>query len=137
MRQYNEALIVAYRTGRLDSLKAVAGEREVGRVIALVDLKTAGHLVLESDLRGFEVVSVAVAGPETWRVRTRETWQYQDRPTRPGMTVGPRFVAEMDMEYEVARQEGRLKVMKGRTLESRYVEPPGLAAPSSLGGSPR
>lgn len=130
---YAEALTEAYRMSDASRLRDVAGEKEVGRVRVLIDLKRSSGLVLESRIESFTVTGVRAAGPDGLVVRTRERWRYHDRPTRPGRPPGPVFVAEMEMEWDLARVRGTWRVEKGRTLSSRYLEPKGFAPGKSEG----
>jgi hypothetical protein len=90
-------------------------------VQVLVDLKTAGKLVLESKIEAFEVTSTATSG-DTATVETRERWRYHDRHTKPGEPNGPDFVAEMKMRYELVREGGRWKVGAVSTLSNEYLD---------------
>lgn len=126
IRAYNEALIVAYRTNDPGGLEKVAGENEVRKLVALIDLKRQGSLALESRLEEFEVIAAESAGEELTIVRTRERWRYWDRALRPGMSPGPVFLADMWMTWELGREKGAWKVLNGRTDRSDYLEPKGF-----------
>jgi hypothetical protein len=102
-------------------------------VQVLIDLKRAAQLVLESRLEAFEVLEARPTGPHGMLVRTRERWRYHDRSTEPGRPVGPEFVADMDMEWELVLEEGSWKVQQGRTLKTEYLEPKGFRPGSSQG----
>jgi hypothetical protein len=127
VRAYDEALTEAYRMNDASRLRDVAGEKEVGRVQVLIDLKRASGLVLESRIESLTVADVRSQGPDGLVVRTRERWRYHDRPTQPGRSPGPVFVAEMEMEWDLTRARGTWRVEKGRTLSSTYLEPKGFA----------
>ncbi|WP_242344284.1 hypothetical protein [Anaeromyxobacter terrae] len=136
VRAYDDALIAAFRTGDHAPLAATAGEAEVRRVDALVDLKKAAGLVLESELTSFAVEHEERTGEETIRVRTRERWRYHDRALRPGVAAGPAFVADMVMAYDVARLSGTWKVVKAETVSNEFLEPRGYAiAPGHHGAA--
>lgn len=134
VRAYDEALAEAYRMSDASRLRDVAGEQETGRVQVLIDLKRASSLVLESRLEALEVRHVRAVGSDGLVVRTRERWRYHDRPTRPGLAAGPAFVAEMEMEWDLARARGKWRVEKGRTLSSTYLEPRGFAPGTRVRG---
>ena len=123
VRAYDETLAEAYRMSDASRLRDVAGEKEVGRVQVLIDLKRASSLVLESSLETLEIREVRAAGSDGLVVRARERWHYHDRPTRPGLAPGPVFVAEMEMEWDLARTWGKWRVEKGKTLSTTYLEP--------------
>jgi hypothetical protein len=133
VRAYDEALAEAYRMSDASRLSEVAGEREVGRVQVLIDLKRSSGLVLESRIESLTVTDVRPVRPDGLEVRTRERWRYHDRPTRPGRPPGPVFVADMEMEWSLARVRGKWRVEKGRTLSSTYLEPKGFV-PERSGG---
>ncbi len=126
VRAYDDASVLAYRTRDFGPLQAVATRGEWGRVVVLVDLKTAARLVLESTLELLEVTDARRADPGTMAVRTRERWRYHDRPLDPGKAQGPELVAEMTLEYQLVRDGDRWKVDRVRTLSSEYLEPKGL-----------
>lgn len=126
IRAYNEATILAYRTGDLSGMEKVAMPDEARKVTALVDLKRAEKLVLESSLDRLEVLKSEPVGPDGATVETRERWTYQDRPLTPGTAPGTRFVAEMTMRYECVRDEGLWKVAQVRTLTNEFIEPKGF-----------
>lgn len=126
IRDYNEASIVAFRTGELSKLEAVASEDEARKVVTLVDLKKSQNLVLESSLDALELVSTNMTGKDGAIVETRETWTYQDRPLRPGDAPGTRFVARMKMRYDCSRTNRVWKVSKVVTLSNEFLEPRGF-----------
>ena len=120
VREYDDLLVRAYSGGNASPLANLASAKELGRVQVLIDLKSAGKLVLESKIEAFEVTSTATSG-DTATVETRERWRYRDRHTRPGETNGPDFVADMRMRYELAREGGRWKVQSVSTLSNEYL----------------
>ncbi len=122
VRAYDDALIRAYAAGSAAPLANLATAKEMGRVQVLVDLKTAGKLVLESTIESFEVTSASTSG-ETARVETRERWRYRDRHLEPGKPKGPDFLADMRMRYELVREGGRWKVESVSTLSNEYLQP--------------
>jgi hypothetical protein len=135
VRDYDEALVQAFRASDARPLRAVALEEEANRVVVLVDLKRSNGIVLESTLERLEVTGTLRTGAGGRTVETVERWRYFDRPLAPGRPPGTVFVAEMRMRYELAREEGRWKVERVRTLSSKYLEPKGLAreAPHGTG----
>ncbi len=136
VRGYNEAAILAYRTRDLSRLREVATEKEWGKVVVLVDLKTANGLVLESELLSLEVTRTARPSPDLLHVATRERWRYHDRPLRPGRPPGDVFVADMTLEYELVREDGRWKLDSARTLSNEYLEPKGFRPQPGHGEAP-
>jgi len=124
VRAYDDALVRAYAGGDASPIANLATVKEVGRVQVLIDLKTAGKLVLESRIESFEVTSASTSG-DTATVETRERWRYHDRHTRPGEPDGPEFVADMKMRYALVREGGRWKVESVATLSNEYLEPRG------------
>ncbi len=140
IRGYDDAAILAYRTRDLEPLKRFATAGEWGRVVVLVDLKSAAKLVLESELQSLAVERVERTGPDGLLAETRERWRYHDRPLVPGAARPPTFVADMRMRYEVVRVDGAWRVDRTRTLESTYLEPKGFTpdrhAPPGDGSAP-
>lgn len=137
VRQYNDALIVAYRTGDLSPLRPVAREGEIRKVEKLVDLKREAGLVLESTLVTFEVLSTKAAGKDGLVVVTKEQWRYHDRALTPGKPLGPRFVADMRMQYEMERAGNGWRVLKVHTIANELREtgrPPVLPRVTQPGG---
>ena len=131
VRRYDDALVRAYRRADAAGLAEVASADEVRRVTALVDLKSAAKLVLESELRSLQVDRVEVAPDgSAAAVETTERWRYLDRHLAPGEAPGPAFEGEMAMRYELVRSEGRWKVNAVKTLSNR-------TAPSPDGGAAR
>lgn len=126
VRAYNDAAILAYRTRDFAPLHEAATQEEWGRVVVLVDLKTASRLVLESELQSLELTKVERTAADAMLVGTRERWRYHDRPLDPGRPRGPEFVADMALEYRFVRQDGRWKMDSARTLSSEYLEPKGF-----------
>jgi hypothetical protein len=122
VREYDDALVVAYRTGDASSMTQVAATKEAQRVQVLVDLKSSGKLVLESTLEAFEATRVQIgpsAGAAT--VETKERWRYSDRHLRPGEPPGPTFVSDMTMRYDLVRDDGRWKVRDVTTIANEYL----------------
>ena len=134
VRAYDAAVVVAYRTNDPRGLERVAGPGEVRKLSALIDLKRAARLALESELEELELLGVESLGPDRMLARTRERWRYWDRPLRPGMAAGPIFVADMWLTWELGREEGAWKVLEGRTERSTYLEPKGFR-PGASGGT--
>jgi len=123
VRSYNQALVVAYRTNDERGLERVAGANEVRRLTALIDLKRAGNLALESRVEELELIAVDRSGPDELEVRTRERWRYWDRALKPGMPARPVFVADLWMRWKLGREAGVWKILEGRTERSEYLEP--------------
>jgi hypothetical protein len=122
VREYDEALVVAYRTGDASRMTKVASAKEAERIRVLVDLKSASRLVLESTLEAFEATRVQLApGAGTASVETKERWRYLDRRLDPGEEPGAPFVSEMTMRYDLAREGGRWTVRDVTTLSSRFL----------------
>jgi hypothetical protein len=120
VREYDDLLVRAYAGGNASPLANLASAKELGRVQVLIDLKTAGKLVLESKIESFEVTSASASG-NTATVETRERWRYHDRHLEPGKPPGPEFVADMRMRYELAREGGRWVVQSVSTLSNEYL----------------
>jgi hypothetical protein len=137
IRAYDEAAIEAYRTGDAAKVKETSTEREWRKVVALVDLKRESRLVLESELQSLEVTGVERGGPALLVARTRERWRYHDRPLDPGRPQGAVFVADMSLEYSLAREGGGWRVDAVRTLSSSYVEPRGAPPAGASQGASR
>lgn len=117
VRAYDEALVVAYRTGDASRMGEVAAEDEARRVAMLVDIKASAQLVLEATIEALEVTRVeAGARPDAAAAETRERWRYFDRHLRPGEAPGPTIVSEMTMRYDLVREGGRWKVSAVKTL---------------------
>ena len=137
VRDYDEALVQAFRAGDARTVRAFALEKEANRVVVLVDLKRSNGIVLESTLERLEVTGTSRTGPGGRTVETVERWRYFDRPLAPGRPPGTVFVAEMRMRYELAREEDRWKVESVRTLSSEYLEPKGFVrgAPHGAGAA--
>ena len=129
VRAYDAESIRAYRTGDVSRLHQVATAAELRRLAALIDLKTAAGLALESKLERLEVTGSERAGGSELRVRTREEWRYGDRAVRPGASPGPLIHAEMEMEYRLVLGSGQWKVDRVRTLSNRYLDPPDGGGP--------
>ena len=127
VRAYNEAAIVAYRTRAFEGLQQTATRKEWGRVVVLVDLKSANDLVLESELQALEIASVQKLSDDLMKVGTRERWRYWDRPLKPGAPAGTVFVADMTLSYDFVREDGRWKMSSARTLTNEYLEPAGFS----------
>jgi hypothetical protein len=127
VRAYNEALVLAYRTSDPAPVEPLVTRKELGKLIALIDLKTAAGLVLESTLEELEVTSVEKTDPEHMVVRTGERWRYFDRPRKPGAAPSQEFVARMTLEYTFVTDGVEWRMDQARTLENEYLEPPGYS----------
>lgn len=137
VRAYDEALVRAYKLNDPAGLSKVATAAEVRRLAALIDLKVAARLVLESTLEELEVVRAEAApGGRSAAVETRERWRYFDRRLAPGQPPGPVFVAAMRMHYELVREGGTLKVREVRTLSNEYLQGGAPAPPRGHGATP-
>jgi hypothetical protein len=128
VRAYDEALAAAYRAGDVSLLAGAASAREQRKVAALVALKTAAGLVLESDLLRLEVTGAERAEGEMV-VTARERWRYFDRPVAPGKPAGPTFLVDMTLRYHFVREAGGWKMDRGETIASEVLEPAPPAPP--------
>lgn len=137
VREYNEAIILAYRTGDLSRLNQVAGGEEVRKVRSLLEIKRAAGLVLESNLFSCELLSAEVSGPEGLTVETKERWRYFDRALTPGQSPGPRFLAAMHMRYELERAGDGWRVRMVRTISNQILEPAGQRLAHTTHGEER
>ncbi len=134
VREYDDELVRAYRTGDASRMPGVAAAKEAGRVRVLIDLKSASKLVLESTLESFETTRIQVPpGATAASVETKERWRYFDRHLQPGEPPGPTLVSDMSMRYELVREDGRWKVRDVSTLASEYLGPRREAAASGAG----
>jgi len=104
VREYNTALVAAYRQSDASLLDPFASAAEVNRVKVLIEWKQSAGLVLESTLESLEVVRVETPTPDTLEVETRERWRYFDRAVRPGVTGRPEVTASMRLHYRFVRQ---------------------------------
>jgi hypothetical protein len=128
VRRYDDELVRAYRLGDASGLPRVATEDEVRRVTALIDLKSAAKLVLESDLETFRVDRVEVGRDASAAVvQTTERWRYFDRHLVPGEAPGPTFESEMAMRYDLVRDRETWKVRAVTTISNQL-------APATGGG---
>ncbi len=126
VRAYNDALIVAFRTGDLAPLQSVAGEGERRKVEALVDLKRSSGLVLESTLESFAVEERRPTGSDGMIIETAERWRYFDRATVPGSPPGREVRSTMRMQYELGRdRHKRWRVLKVRTISNDILRAAG------------
>jgi hypothetical protein len=117
VRAYNDAVILAYRTGDTSKLPNVAGEREAQVIGVLIATKRGAGLVLESTLERVEVVRAEKTGPHAQLIETKEQWKYYDRPLKPGGKPGQTIQAAMKLQYECERVKNVWKVMKVKALE--------------------
>ncbi len=122
VRRYNDAVILAYRTGDTSKLVDVAGEREARIVGVLVTTKRGAGLVMEAALERLEVVQDRITGPDARVIDANEEWRYYDRPLRPGSSPGQTINAAMKVEYECERSGNVWKVMKVKVLENTFAD---------------
>ncbi len=120
VRTYNDAVILAHRTGDISKLGDVAGERESRIVGVLVNTKRGAGLVLEATLERIEVLRSEKTGPDSRIIETNEQWRYYDRPLKPGSSPGQVIEADMKVQYECERTGNTWKVMKVKVLENKF-----------------
>ncbi len=120
VRNYNDAVILAHRTGDISKLSDVAGEREARIVGVLVNTKRGAGLVLEATLERIEVLRSQKSGPDSMIIETSEQWRYYDRPLKPGSSPGQVIEADMKVQYECERTGKIWKVMKVKVLENKF-----------------
>ncbi len=121
VRAYNDAVIMAHRTGDTSKLAAVAGEREARLVSVLVTTKRGAGLVLEATLEHIDLLNDRKTGPDSRLIETSEQWRYYDRPLKPGGNPGQIIEAAMKVQYECARTGNVWKVMKVKVLENKFL----------------
>jgi hypothetical protein len=124
VRAYNDAVIRAHRERDAALASDIVTARELRKIIAIVDLKRGAELVLEADVDRLEVDAVEPLDDRRL-VRTTERWRYRDRPLAPGASPGPLLVADMSMEYQLLKEDGRWKVNQVRTLSNQYYDETG------------
>ncbi len=120
VRAYNDAVVLAHRTGDVSKLGDVAGEREARVVGVLVNTKRGAGLVLEATLERIEVMRTDKTGPDSRIIETNEQWRYYDRPLKPGSSPGQVIEAGMKVQYECERTGSIWKVMKVKVLENKF-----------------
>ncbi len=120
VRNYNDAVILAHRTGDISKLGDVAGEREARVVGVLVNTKRGAGLVLEATLERIEVLRSQKSGPDSQIIETSEQWRYYDRPLKPGSSPGQVIEADMKVQYECERTDKIWKVVKVKVLENKF-----------------
>jgi hypothetical protein len=125
VRTYNEAVILAYRTGDISKLSDSAGEREARLIDVLVTTKRGAGLVLEATLERIEVERSEKTGPDSMLIDTAEKWRYYDRPLKPGSSPGQIIEAAMKVQYECERTGTVWKVMKVKVLENSFLDQKG------------
>jgi hypothetical protein len=122
VRSYNDAIIMAHRTGDTTKLADVAGEREARLVGVLVTTKRGVGLVLEATLERLDVLSARRTGPDSRLIEATEHWRYYDRPLQPGRSPGQIIQAVMKVQYECERSGNAWKVMKVNVLEHTFPD---------------
>jgi hypothetical protein len=123
VRRYNEVAIAAYRANDPSRLREVATAREARKVFALVDLKKASEVVLESTLLRLSVKGIERISDERMTVETEERWRYHDRPLQPGVPPGSELLADMHVRYDVFREDGAWKVSGVAVPWNQYYDP--------------
>jgi len=121
VQTYNNAVILAHRTGDISKLGDVAGEREARIVGVLVTTKRGAGIVLEATLEHIEVLRTKKSGTDSQIIETSEQWRYYDRPLKPGNSPGQIIEAAMKVQYECARMDNTWKVMKVKVLENKFL----------------
>jgi hypothetical protein len=122
VRAYNDAVILAHRTGDTGRLAEVAGEREAGLVSVLVMTKRGAGLVMEATLERLQVLDSRKTVPGSLIIETSEQWRYYDRPLKPGSSPGQTIEAAMKVQYECERTGTAWKVMKVKVLENTFTD---------------
>lgn len=122
VREYDDALVVAYASSDPSGMDRVATREEADRVRILIDIKAGAKLQLDSRLEDFEVIRTEAKG-DAATVETRERWLYHDHPLTPGKEPGPELLSRMVMRYALLREGGRWKVASAETLSSAYEVP--------------
>lgn len=125
VRRYLDASRAAYLANDPALLAPVATERELRKVIALIDLKRANGLVLDGTVESLEVQRVTRTEDGKLQVATRERWRYFDRPAAGGGPSGQVFVAVMELDYDLVLEGGAWKVAEVRGRSTEYLEPKG------------
>lgn len=119
VKLYNKALSEAYRMRDVSPLKDFAGQRELKKIMVLIDLKNSNNVVLESEMYYFKTLSCEVQ-EDTAKVKTIERWRYYDRPLQP-MPFKPKEInAEMQIEY-ILKKDSRWKVLEVKGLSHKEL----------------
>lgn len=124
VRQYDRALVTAFRTADPSPLKGVASEREVAKVTHLIDVKRETNVTLDSTLVDFQVQGVDRKDKQV-HVRTTERWRYVNRRIGSGEAVGTTTDERYTMRYDLMRDGEKWKVDETEFLQ----RPPNDAAP--------
>lgn len=123
VRNYCEALVIAYRTSDPGAVRSATTEKEWTKLVTLIDTKRAAGLVLESELESLAVTDVEQPGPGVLTVAATERWRYFDRPVELGKPPGTEFVVEMDLVYSFVDEDGIWKMDEASTRRHDYIEP--------------
>jgi hypothetical protein len=123
--RYNEALVLAYRGGRADVLRDVAGPEEVDRVASVVESLARQGRFMEARQTECRFLGTTLnPRPDgVTLVNTVETWAYEHRPLAERERAVPAKQARYRLEYDLVRREGRFVVH--RIVEHEL--PPGEA----------
>jgi len=108
---YNGKVIQAFKEGKSDSLRGVAGPSQVERMERLIQARRQKDLTLESRLEDLEVLGVRRSrGAVT--VRTKERWCYCDRQASTGQFVGTPSEDVYQKAYTLKRRGRKWMVEK-------------------------
>lgn len=101
-------------------LKNYAGEKELQKIIVLIDLKNSNGVVLESEMYLFKELSCEVQGDNA-KVKTLERWRYFDRPIQPVLFKFKETKAEMELEYILSEKGSTWKVIEVKGLSHKEL----------------
>jgi hypothetical protein len=124
--RYDEALVLAYRSGRADVLRDVAVPEEVERVAGIIEALAREGRYLEARQPELRFLGTTInAKPDgVSLVNTVETWTYEHRSLSSRDSPTPIKRAKYRLEYDLVRRDGRFVVHRLVEHELPPGEPP-------------
>jgi hypothetical protein len=124
--RYNEALVLAYRSGRADVMRDVAVAAEVDRADGIIRSLASDGRYMEARQTEVRFLSTTInPRPDgVTLVNTVETWAYEHRSLAARDAPAPAKRAKYRLEYDLVRREGRFVVNRIVEHELPPGEPP-------------
>jgi hypothetical protein len=124
--RYNEALVLAYRSGSPDPLREAAVPAEVERVDGIIRSLAAEGKYMEARQTEVRFLGTTInPNPDgVTLVNAVETWTYEHRPLTAREAPVPGKRAKYRLEYDLVRREGRFVVNRIVEHELPPGEPP-------------
>jgi len=112
VRQYDTAIINAYKTGNVSRLHKIASPAEVSKVQILINLMEAEKGLMKAHMRELKFTGVWFTSHGFADAATEERWSYRHYNPRTGIPTDALKIKDYNLKYKLIKTKDRWKVFR-------------------------